>query len=179
MGSSFLDVQSQVLSQLHDSHPCTCLVCWASVRTIHRPLALLFLPLGLHAVALCRAFPLGGSAVSSSPLAGEHSPVSCRAPLFAALPQRGSQLSAVTSFCFAGPPAFPLGLRSFIVDLVPQQRSFLRGLLYACSQFPSASSSLSQCSLGCEAVVSSRLCQVECSSCFQHREIHLTHPWCR
>ena len=85
-------------------------------------------------------------------LAGEHSPVSCRAPL-----------------C------------SFIVDLVPRQLS-LRGspgstLLF--SQFPSASSSLSQCSRGCEALVSSRLCQVEFSSCFQHCEIHLTHPWCR
>ena len=42
LGSSFVDLQSQVFSELHDSHLCTCLVCWASVRKIRRSLALLF-----------------------------------------------------------------------------------------------------------------------------------------
>ena len=54
--------------------------------------------------------PLGGSAVSSSHLSGEHSPVSCRAPLFAALPN--------------GAPALRRENRSFLVDLVPRQLGF-------------------------------------------------------
>ena len=71
-----------------------------------------FHPLGLHAVALCPGFPRGGSAVSGSPLSGEHSPVSCRAPLFA----NGAPALRDAPFCFAGPHLVPrqLGFPSFL-----------------------------------------------------------------
>ena len=132
-----------------------------------------FHPLGLHAVALCPAFPLFGAPQSQvHPILVSTLSGLCRALLFAALPNGAPALRRDAPFCSAGPlgaPQFPCGSGS----------SATRVLLCASSQFPSASSLLSPCSLGCEALVSSSLCQVEFSSCFQQREIHLTHPWCR
>ena len=145
-GSSFLDLQSQVFSELHDSHPCTCLVCWASVRDSSL-FSFSFHPLGLHAVALCPAFPLVGALQSQV-----HFQVSTLRSVAVLhclqLFPVGLQLSAVTRRFVL---LVPLELRSFLVDLVPRQ------LVCAFSQFPSASSSLSPCSLGCEALVGSRL----------------------
>ena len=71
-----------------------------------------FHPLGLHAVALCPAFPLfGASTVSGSPHSGEHSPVSAALYCLQLFPM-GLLLSAVTRRFVL---LVPLGLRSFLV----------------------------------------------------------------
>ena len=179
LGSSFLDLQSQVFSQLHDSHPCTCLVCWASVRTVCRSLALLFSLLG-STLWLCaqRSSLLGALQSQVHPLLV--STLWSLAVLHCLqLFPNGAPSSPLCFVLFCWSSSLPLGAPQvwFLGNFLCEGLRFY--LLCAFSQFPSASSSLSQCSLGCEAVVSRRLCQVEFSSCFQHREIHLTHPWCR
>ena len=149
LGSSFLDLQSQVfsnsmtLTSLHMSR----LLGKCAKDSSHFSSS--FHPLGLHAVALCPVWALQ-SQVHPILVSTLRSAV----PLF----RRFVLL-------------VPLG-SNFLVDLVPWQF----GSCFAFSQFPSASSLLSPCSLGCEAPVSSKLCWVEFFSCFQHREIHLTHP---
>ena len=76
-----------VFSELHDSRPCTCLVLGKCANDSSL-FSSSFLPLGIHTLALCPTLPpLGGSTVSGSLLAGEHSPVSC--PLFELFPNGG------------------------------------------------------------------------------------------
>ena len=133
LGSSFLDLQSQVFSELHDSHPCTRLVCWASVRKIRRSLALLFTFLG-STLWLCAQRSLVGVLLVST--LRSLAVLRCL-QLF----PTGLQLSAVTRRFVL---LVPLGLRSFLVDLVS---SATRVLLCPFSQFPSTSS-LFPCSLG-------------------------------
>ena len=127
LGSSFLDLQSQVFSELHDSHPCTRLVCWASVRKIHRSLALLFSFLG-STLWLCaqRSSLLGALQSQVHTLLVSTLRSLALLHCLQLFPMVLPALRCDTSFCFAGPPAFPLGLRSFLVDLVPRQLS-LRG----------------------------------------------------
>ena len=151
LGSSFLDLQSQVFSDSM-THILAHVSFVGQLCERFVALQLFFSPSGApRCGSLPSVPPRGGSAVSGSPLSGEHSPVSCCAPLFAALPNGAPTLRRDAPFCFAGPlgaPQFPCGSGS----------SATRVLLCAFSQFPSASSSLSPCSLGREALVSTRLC---------------------
>ena len=167
-----------MFSELHDLHPCTCLICWASVRKMRRSLAPLFSLLGSTLWLCAQRSPLLGALQSQVHPLLVSTLRSLAVLHYLQLFPMGLQLSAVTP-------------RSVLLVLQPSPQfscesgsseTFLArvsGSYFALSQFPSASSSLSQCSLGSEALVSSRLCQVEFSSCFQYREIHLTHPWCR
>ena len=80
--------------------------------TQRRSLPLLFSLLG-STLQLCASIPPSWGLCSLRfTLAGEHSPVSGRAPLFAALPNEPPALRRDTTFCFAGPPSF-LGAPQF------------------------------------------------------------------
>ena len=151
LGSSFLDLQSQVFSELYDSHPCTCLVCWATVRKIRRSLVLLSTSWVPRCGSVPSVPPLGGSAVSGSPLSGDHSPVSAVLHCLQLFPM-GLQIFAVTRrFCFF---LVPWGSAvSLWIWFLGNSGSTLR---FQPVSF--TSSLLSPCSLGCEALVSSRLC---------------------
>ena len=165
LGSSFLDLRSQVFSELTSLHMSRLLGKCAKDFSLFSSS---FHPLRLHTVALCPAFPLLGALQSQvHPLLVSTLQSLAVFHCLQLFPQRGSQLSAVTILsCWSS--SLPLGAPQFYFDLVPSQLS-LRGsqvLLCAFNQFPSASSLLSPCSLGCEALVNSRLCQVEFSSVF-------------
>ena len=97
--------------------------------------------------------------------------------MFAALPQRGSQLSAVTPrfvLLVLQPSLWGSTVLWWILFLGNFPCEGFRFYFALSATFLQPVRHFFQCSLGCGAVVSSRLCQVELSSCFQYCEIHLT-----